>query len=100
MSVEHRYHKRYPVDFDLEYIYRGCRSLASRALNISSEGMLLRTTSITPPRGMMVVLRFLLDGLKWEVPAVVIHSTPGRMGVMFQNTQSMLCQKAATKCAS
>lgn len=99
MSVEHRYCKRYPVDFILEYIYRGRRSKISRARNISKEGMLLKTPSLTPPRGMTVVLRFLLDGRRWEIPAVVVHSKPGQIGVMFQNPQNILCERVAATCA-
>ncbi len=100
MAVERRYNKRYPVDMRVEYTYRGRRRLLSRAKDISLQGMMLRTESITPPKGMLVELHLKVGSRYWDIPAVVAHSRPGGMGVMFHEPQPVLCRLATTALAS
>lgn len=100
MSVERRYNKRTSVDFGVKYAYRGQRLLASHAQDISLQGMLLQTETITPPKGMHIQIEFSLGGRLWEIPAIVAHSKPGQMGVMFQDSQPVLCRLATSALAS
>jgi len=100
MAVERRYNKRFPIEMRVEYTYRGRRRLLSTARDISMQGMLLKTESITPPKGMLVQLHLSIGDRIWDIPAVVAHSRPGSMGVMFHDPQPMLCRMATTALAS
>ncbi len=92
MIVERRYSKRYPVDFDVKFRYRDLYSCASHALDLSLQGMQLVTGSASPPTGGFVKILFSLGDRTWTIPAVVTHSTPGRIGVMFREAQPGLYQ--------
>lgn len=92
MIVERRYSKRHPVDFGVKFRYRDICSCASQALDLSLQGMKLATGFASPPAGGFVEILFSLGGRAWTIPAVVTHSTPGRMGVMFREAQPGLYQ--------
>ncbi len=92
MTVERRYSKRYPVDFGVKFRYRDRHSCTSQALDLSLEGMQLATGSPSPPPGGFVEIQFRLEGRLWKISAVVTHSTPGRIGVMFREAQPRLYQ--------
>ena len=92
MTVERRYSKRYPVDFSVKFLYRDRRPRGSQALDLSLEGMQLATGTASLPTGGFVEIQFSLAGRLWRIPAVVTHSTPGRIGVMFREAQPGLYQ--------
>ncbi len=92
MTVERRYSKRYAVDFGVKFRYRDRGPCTSQALDLSVEGMQLAIGSASPPTGGFVEIQFSLGGRLWKIPAVVTHSTPGRIGVMFREAQPGLYQ--------
>ena len=90
MSVNRRYSKRHPVNFVLYIIYRDKRIFPARAKNLCIDGMFIQTDSLTLPKGNLVDLEFSLSDNSWQIPAVVVHTSPEGLGVMFRKSQPAL----------
>ncbi len=90
MSVNRRYSKRHPVNFVLYIHYRDKRIFPAQAKNLSIHGMFIQTNSLTLPKGNLVDLEFSLSDTSWQIPAVVVHSSPAGLGVMFRKPQPAL----------
>ncbi len=99
MSVNRRYSKRHPVDFVLYIHYRDKRIFPAQAKNLCIDGMFIQTNSLTLPKGNLVDLEFSLADNSWQIPAVVVHTSQGGLGVMFRKPQPALerCSHFADK---
>ncbi|MEJ2454917.1 MAG: PilZ domain-containing protein [Candidatus Thiodiazotropha sp.] len=90
MAVERRYSKRYPMDGDVYIRYRKQRAFPARAVNCSTQGMFLKTESLTLLTGALVELEIFREGRLWEVMGIVSHTQPDGIGVMFWQPQPEL----------
>ncbi len=89
MTVQKRYQRRLPLNRDIELIYNK-RSLSGKAKNLSAEGMGLQVEALSIPKGMLLEVDLHIEGGHWQIPAVVVHSTATRLGVMFLTRQDLL----------
>ncbi|MGD9163740.1 MAG: PilZ domain-containing protein [Chromatiales bacterium] len=96
MPVERRYSKRYPMEGDVYIRYRKQRVFPARAVNCSTQGMYLKTESLTLLTGALVELEIFRDGRLWEVMGVVCHAQPEGIGVMFWQPQPELYESVAS----
>ncbi len=99
MSANRRCSKRHPVNFVLYIQDRDKRIFPAQAKNLCIDGMFIQTDSLTLPKGNLVDLEFSLSENSWQIPAVVVHTSPGGLGVMFRKPQPTLerCSHSADK---
>ncbi len=90
MSVERRYYKRHPMTEDVYIRYRKQQVFPAEAVNCSSQGIFLRTRSLTMISGAVVELEFYFGGRHWSVMGIVSHTQPDGVGVMFWRPQCEL----------
>lgn len=91
MGIERRNCDRVPVDFEIAVHYRDRQGLPAKAINVSSEGMFLRSNQRLAD-GTLVYLVFSLEGMSWHIPALVVHQRDEGVGVMFRVPQPELCE--------
>ena len=87
MGVERRYRKRVLIGFSVGIRYRDHRALPARAVNLSPEGMYLRTHPLRISKGTLVQLEFRTLEQEWVIDSLVIHASPKGLGVMFLEPQ-------------
>lgn len=58
--------------------------------SLTPEGALLETHALTLPAGMEVELSLTVGRTPWQIKAIITHTTPHEIGVMFQQTQHKL----------
>ncbi|MCU7850866.1 MAG: PilZ domain-containing protein [Candidatus Thiodiazotropha sp. (ex Monitilora ramsayi)] len=87
MAVERRYSKRNPMSGDVYIRYRKQRAFPAQAVNCSSQGIYLKTQSLSLLTGALVELEIFRDGRLWEIMGVVSHSQADGIGVMFWKPQ-------------
>jgi hypothetical protein len=87
MSVERRYSKRYPMGGDVYIRYRKQRAFPAKAANCSTQGIYLKTQSLSLLTGALVELEIFCGGRHWEIMGVVTHSQDDGIGVMFWKPQ-------------
>lgn len=69
--------------------YHG-RSFSATLGSLNPEGALLETHALTLPVGMEVELSLTLGRTPWQIKAVITHTTPHEVGVLFRQTQYKL----------
>ncbi len=89
MTMQKRYQRRLQLNRDIELIYNK-RSLSGYAKDLSAEGMGLQIEALRLPKGMLLEVKLHVDETHWQIPAVVVHSTATRLGVMFLTRQDLL----------
>lgn len=89
MTVQKRYQRRLPLNRVIGLIYNK-RSLSGYAKDLSAEGMGLQVEALNIPKGMLLEVDLHIDETHWQIPAVVVHSTTTRLGVMFLTRQDLL----------
>jgi hypothetical protein len=87
MSVERRYSKRYPMEGDVYIRYRKQRAFPAKAVNCSTQGIYLKTESLSLLTGALVELEIFRGGHHWEIMGVVTHSIDDGIGIMFWKPQ-------------
>ncbi len=90
MVVERRYSGRCPVHFEAAIRYRDGRPFQAQARDLSLEGMFLEIAALILPRGTLVDLEFSALGKTWRLSVLVVHSSPGGIGVMLREPQAEL----------
>ncbi len=92
--MEHRYALRKPVTLDIVVTYQALGLVHGRTMNISLGGMLLETGCVELPINALVKASFYLyeDGINkpCSTDAMVMHSSSGRAGVMFNDLDDEL----------
>jgi hypothetical protein len=58
--------------------------------SLTPEGALLETHALTLPVGMEVELSLTVDRSPWQIKAVITHTTPHEIGILFKQTQHKL----------
>ncbi|WP_428633891.1 hypothetical protein [Sedimenticola sp.] len=58
--------------------------------SLTAEGALLETHALTLPVGMEVELSVTLGRSPWLIKAVITHTTPHEIGILFKQTQHKL----------
>ena len=94
MAIERRHQKRLSTEIDAELIYRR-RSFQAQIENISLDGVMVRTSSLTAPRGTLVKIGLNVNGRDWQIAALVIHQDQNRTGMMLQMPQPELLRHLA-----
>ena len=89
MSIEKRHIKRIEYRFDVNIAYRR-RSFQGVVRNLSRDGVFIETRLLTIPTGNMIDLEFSLGDDKWQISALIIHTTQSGMGVVFRVPQPEL----------
>jgi hypothetical protein len=93
MTLERRHCHRIEMDTNVQIVYRE-RSFMAHAVNLSRDGIYLKTEALTFPVGTMVELHMNVDGGQWQIPGLIIWSSRNGMGLMFQTPQAELYQEA------
>ena len=86
MTVERRYSRRHPVEFELTLRYRQRRFPIVLACNLSTDGMYVKIDNLTLPTGTLVEVEFDRWDREWLIPAVVVHGEARGVGLMFCTT--------------
>jgi|GEM_PF-3570486 len=66
--------------------YHG-RTFSATLGSLTAEGALLETHALTLPVGMEVELSVTLGQSHWQIKAVISHTTPHEIGVLFRQAQ-------------
>lgn len=69
--------------------YHG-RTFSATLGSLTAEGALLETHALTLPVGMEVELSVALGQSTWQIKAVITHTTPHEIGILFRETQHKL----------
>lgn len=88
MSIEKRQSRRISLNFTVQAHYRDRRSFPLHVENINLDGMFLRSPGLQVGKSALLELEFTLGGRSWQIPALVIHTTPNHgFGVLFHESQ-------------
>ncbi|RLJ18893.1 hypothetical protein DJ030_10965 [bacterium endosymbiont of Escarpia laminata] len=90
MQKKTRGTERHVAAFQVELRYKTGGCIPALIKNISPEGVHMEIKAATEGIGAELDLAFTLEGENWRVPAVVIHSNPTGMGVMFRSPEHRL----------
>ncbi len=85
-SVEHRFKKRQTVSATV-YIMRDGRLTQAKAINASSQGLLLSAPSFQCPPNVKIQICCTLSRRFYEIPAITIHSNLDKLGIEFTSAQ-------------
>jgi hypothetical protein len=85
---------RHPVDFDVYIRFRNSRPFPARARDLSAGGMGLAAESVTLPPYTIVELQFHLRETHYQVQAMVVHTAPGNLSVVFREPQPQALRQA------
>jgi hypothetical protein len=92
--MEHRYALRKPVTLDVVVTYQALGLVQGRTMNIGLGGMFIETGCVELPVNALVKASFYLRENGQDKPcsidAMVMHSAPGRAGVMFNDLDDEL----------
>lgn len=77
--------------------YHG-RSFAATLGSLTPEGALLETYGLTLPTGMEVELSVTVGREDWLLKALITHTTPHEIGLMFKHSQHKLFSAARNDC--
>ncbi|MEJ1398696.1 MAG: PilZ domain-containing protein, partial [Candidatus Sedimenticola sp. (ex Thyasira tokunagai)] len=89
MEKERRKSQRISTDIELQLIYRE-RSFFFIAGDISSEGINIKSKSLTIPPGNLVDLILPVGEHEWQISGLVIHGSKGNTGIQFRMSQPEL----------
>ncbi|WP_052761181.1 hypothetical protein [Sedimenticola thiotaurini] len=73
--------------------YHG-RTFSATLGSLTTDGALLETHALTLPVGMEVDLSLTLGRTSWQIKAVITHTTPHEIGVLFRQPQQQLYDAA------
>ncbi|MBL3600725.1 MAG: hypothetical protein JMN25_12810 [gamma proteobacterium endosymbiont of Lamellibrachia anaximandri] len=90
MQKKTRVTERHVAAFQVELRYKTGGCVPALIRNISPEGVHMEIETVPEGIGSELDLAFTLEGENWRVPAVVIHSNPTGMGVMFRSPKHRL----------
>lgn len=81
----------YPINLMLpvQINYHG-RIFSATMGNLTPEGAVLETYGLTLPAGMEVELSVTLAREAWSIKALITHTTPHEIGLMFKHSQHTL----------
>jgi hypothetical protein len=94
MTIEKRQSKRIPFHNAVQIRYRDQRAFSGESVNLSQDGMLLRSRTLQINKGTMIDLEFHFAGRQWHIPALVVHAGSNGLGVLFSIRQKELYQIA------
>lgn len=77
--------------------YHG-RTFTATLGSLTPEGALLETYGLTLPTGMEVELSVTIAREPWLVKALITHTTPHEIGLMFKHSQHKLFSAARNDC--
>ncbi|MCW8945068.1 MAG: PilZ domain-containing protein [Sedimenticola sp.] len=89
----------YPINLMLpaQIDYHG-RIFSATMGNLTPEGALLETHGLTLPTGMEVELTLTVAHETWSIKALITHTTPHEIGLMFKQSQHELFSAACNDC--
>ncbi len=87
--MEHRYSKRFKVDFSVIVGSREQGIQIGTATNISMEGMFIRLQNCALPQYGVVTLKLRVNGAVETIRAVVLHRCDTGIGVFFRDAEPM-----------
>lgn len=73
--------------------YHG-RTFSATLGSLTRDGALLETHALTLPVGMEVDLSLTLGRSSWQIKAVITHTTPHEIGLLFRHSQPQLYNAA------
>lgn len=87
--MEHRYSKRFMVDFSVIVGSREHGILIGTAKNISMEGMFITLPRCALPQNAMLTLKLRVNGTLETIRAIVLHRGDTGIGVFFRDQEPM-----------
>ncbi len=87
--MEHRYNKRFNVEFSVLVVVRDKGVRIGTARNLSLEGMFVSLPDWSLALGTMLTLKLRVNGVLETMRAMVVHSGDGGVGVFFRDMEPM-----------
>lgn len=100
MQNDTRDNPRHRVDFDVYIRYRRGRPFQARAKEMSADGLLLETRSVSLPPRTIVDLQFFVADRCFDVQAMVMHGDRHGISVLFREPQELACRPRPTRSAA
>ncbi|MFC1747273.1 PilZ domain-containing protein [Pseudomonadota bacterium] len=90
---EHRFEKRYETNF-IAYIMWDGRLIEGTAINISPQGITLKTRALSCPANLKVSVCCFMSDKDFDVSSAITHNTNDTIGIEFNQPQTDLYQSA------
>jgi hypothetical protein len=87
--MEHRYNKRFMVEFSVMVIARDHGVRIGTARNLGLEGMYITVPNGSMPLGTMLKLKLRVNSVLETMRAVVVHRDQDGIGVFFRDQEPM-----------
>lgn len=85
--VEHRLKMRHSASATV-YVSWGGRLAETEAVNISPQGILLKSPSLSCPPNLKIELCCTINGQLYKIPGITIHNQGGCIGVEFDKSEN------------
>ncbi|MFC1747275.1 hypothetical protein ACFL2V_00560 [Pseudomonadota bacterium] len=84
--VEHRQKMRHQINA-ITYVAWGGRLAETKAVNISPQGILLKSPSLSCPPNLKIEICCTINKQLYKIPGITIHNREGYIGVEFDKLQ-------------